>query len=198
MPLNGDQFRCSSTDMRLIFAREGDRAARMEVEANRFSALLLMPSPHFRKDVRPHKGAEIEHIIALAQRYETSKEVTARRYVDVQDEPCAVIISQNGSILRFYRGEDFPYLDVNHGDPVPHSSLTSKSDLLPGIPSESQEKDGRIWLSEQRGRRTPMIYEQVLPQSDGYRMTLLSLAEDPEEIQEEEDLVESWTPRFKR
>ena len=43
-----------------------------------------------------------------------------------------------------------------------------------------------------------MIYEQVLSQSDGYRMTLLSLAEDPEDIEEEEDLEESWTPRFRR
>jgi hypothetical protein len=43
-----------------------------------------------------------------------------------------------------------------------------------------------------------MIYEQVLPQSDGYRLTLLALAEDIDEIEEEEDLVESWTPKFRR
>jgi hypothetical protein len=43
-----------------------------------------------------------------------------------------------------------------------------------------------------------MIYEQVLPQSDGYRLTLLALAQDIEEVDEEEDLEESWTPRFRR
>ena len=43
-----------------------------------------------------------------------------------------------------------------------------------------------------------MLYEQVLPKNDGYRLTLLTLADDPEELEEEEELEESWTPRFKR
>lgn len=197
-PLSGDQFECTSDDMRLTFARKEDPAARMEVEANRFAARLLMPEPHFRKDLRVRKGADIEHILALAERYVTSKEATARRYVDVQDEPCAIIVSHNGRILRFYRGEDFPYLDVDSGTPVPHGSLTARTDLKQGVPSDSEERDGGIWLSVQRGRRTPMIYEQALSQSDGYRLTLLSLAEDPEDIEEEKDLEEAYTPRFRR
>lgn len=195
-PLSDDQFLCSSDDMRLTLA---NNANRMEVEANRFAAFLLMPLPHFRDDLRRHKGVDIEHILTLARRYETSKEATARRYVDVQDESCAIIISQNGKVLRFHKGEGFPYLDVKGGIPVPHGSLTSKTDhLTRGVPSDSEEQDGNIWLSAQRGRRTPMIYEQVLPQKNGYCLTLLSLAEDVEELEEEEELEKSWTPRFKR
>ena len=197
-PRTGDQFLCSSEDMWLAFAHEEDRAARMEVEANRFAAILLMPLPHFRKDLRLHKEADIEHILALARRYDTSKEATARRYVEVQDEPCAIVVSQNGRILQFYKIEDFPYLDVKRGNPVPNGSLTSKTNLARGVPSDPEEQDGSIWLSMPRRGRSPMIYEQVLPQSDGYRMTLLTLADDPEELDEEEDLEESWTPRFKR
>ncbi|MBA4385349.1 MAG: hypothetical protein C0410_11485 [Anaerolinea sp.] len=197
-PISGNQFLCSSDDMLLTSAREQGRAVRMELEANRFAASLLMPLPHFRKDLRLHKGADIEHILSLARRYETSKEATARRYVDVQDEPLAILVSQNGRILRFYKAEDFPYLDVRCGNPVPQGSLTHKPDLTKGVPSEQEELDGSIWLSMQRGRRSPMIYEQVLHQSDGYRLTLLTLAEDPEELEEEEDLRDSWAPRFKR
>jgi Zn-dependent peptidase ImmA (M78 family) len=194
----GDQFLCSADDMYLSFARKEDPAVRMEVEANRFSARILMPEPHFRRDLRLRKGVEIEHILSLAEKYDTSKEATARRYVDVQDEPCAIVVSHNGHILRFYRHEDFPFIDIERGDPVPNGSLTAKIHLTVGVPSNSEEMEGGLWLSGYRDHRIPMIYEQVLPQSDGYRLTLLSLAEDLEDLEEEEELETSWTPRFKR
>jgi hypothetical protein len=197
-PLNGLQFSCSDDDLHLSFVGKEDRAARMEVEANRFAARLLMPESHFRKDLRLCKEVEIEHILALAERYDTSKEATARRYVDLVDEPCAIIISQNGRILRFYRQEDFPFLDIEHGNSVPRGALTARTDLKMGEPSNSEERDGAIWLSVRLGQRTPTLCEQVLPQSDGYRMTLLSRAEAPEDIEEEEDLEEAYTPRFRR
>lgn len=100
--------------------------------------------------------------------------------------------------MRFYRGEDFPYIDLNPGDPVPLESLTAKTDLKEGVVSDQEERDGSLWLSMQRGRRAPVIYEQVLPQRDGYRLTLITLAEDPEKIEQDAELEESWTPRFKR
>lgn len=198
IPQGDNGFFCSFDDMRLISARAADRAATMEVEANRFAASLLMPLPHFRKDLRLHVGADIEYILELARRYDTSKEATARRYVDVQDEPCAAVVSHRGSILRFYRGDDFPFIDLNPGDRVPGESLTAKTDLKLGVVSDQEERDGSLWLSVRHGRRAPTIYEQVLPQRDGFRLTLITLAEDPEEVKEEEDLEESWTPRFKR
>jgi len=87
---------------------------------------------------------------------------------------------------------------VEPGSPVPHGSLTARTDLKQGVVSDSEERDGDIWLSVQRGKRAPMLYEQVLPQSEGYRLTLLTLADDPEELEEEEALEESWTVRFRR
>jgi hypothetical protein len=143
-------------------------------------------------------GADIEYILELARRYETSKEATARRYVEVQDEPCAVIVSHKGFVLRFYRGEDFPFIDINPGDPVPGESLTGKTDLKLGVVSDQEERDGGLWLSVRYGRRAPTIYEQVFPQHGGYRLTLITLADDPEEAEENEDLEESWTPLFKQ
>ncbi|MGO9414449.1 MAG: hypothetical protein ACLP51_04830 [Syntrophobacteraceae bacterium] len=43
-----------------------------------------------------------------------------------------------------------------------------------------------------------MIYEQALFQSERYWLALLTLADDPEELEEEEELEESGPPRFKR
>lgn len=191
-------FMCTSDDMKLSDARKTDRAAYMEVEANRFSAFLLMPLPQFRRDVRRHNEVDINHILDLAKHYETSKEATARRYVEIQDETCAAIISHNGRILRYYRSKGFPYLDVTSGIPVPKGSLTARMKLSDNTTiSEWDETTGSIWL-EERGQRAPMLYEQVLNQRNSYQLTLLTLAEDPEEIEEEYDLEESWTPRFRR
>src|SRR5690606_29955677 len=53
-PKTADGFLCSSEDMTKSFAGKAEAAARMEVEANRFSALLLMPTPLFRRDARKH------------------------------------------------------------------------------------------------------------------------------------------------
>ena len=64
-PPKGGQFLCSSDDMRLTFARKEDRPAYMEIEANRFAALLLMPLPHFRKDLRFRKGVDMKILLPL-------------------------------------------------------------------------------------------------------------------------------------
>lgn len=197
-PTASGGFMCTTDDMKLSDAKKNDKAACMEVEANRFSALLLMPLPHFRKDVRRHNEVDINHILDLAKRYETSKEATARRYVEIQDEACAAIISHNGRIQRYYKNKEFPFLDVTSGVPVPKGSLTAKIKHSDSTTiSEWDETTGSIWL-EERGRRAPMLCEQVLNQRDGYQLTLLILAEDPEEIEEDDELEESWTPRFKR
>lgn len=80
---------------------------------------------------------------------------------------------------------------------MPQESFTAKTNLTEAVVSDWDELDGSVWFSAPSGRRAPMIYEQVLPQRDGYRLTLLTLAEDVEELEEEEDLEESWTPKFK-
>jgi Zn-dependent peptidase ImmA (M78 family) len=198
-PLSNDGFRCSSEDMRRVDALKTERGAYMEAEANRFSALILMPFRQFQKDVRRHKDVDINHILEIAKLYQTSTEATARRYVEIQDEASAAIVSWNGRVQRCYKNKDFPYLDVSSGFPVPRGSFTARTNSSDAvIVSEWEELNGSVWLSESRGQPTPLINEQVLHQRDGYRLTLLTLAEDPEELEEEEDLEESWTPRFKR
>lgn len=196
-PKNGG-FMCTSDDMKINDARKTDKVVYMEVEANRFSALLLMPISQFRKDVRRQKEVDINHILDIAKRYETSKEATARRYVEVHDETCAVVISHNGRILRYYKNNEFPYLDIVAGVPVPKGSLSARIKKFDGTTiSEWDETMGSIWLGE-CGRRAPMLNEQVLNQRDGYQLTVLTLAEDPEELEEDDELEESWTPRFRR
>lgn len=179
-PLRPEGFLCTSEDMRMNWAAKKNQAAEMEVEANRFSAQLLMPHTRFRADIRRRAGCELDHILALAPVYVTSKEATARRYVELHDEPCAVIVSQHGKVLRFYRNDEFPYLDIKNGLPVPPGTVTAQRGLPVGEITDWDEVDGSAWLPFERGRPSRMLYEQVLPQQDGYRLTLLTLSDDEE------------------
>lgn len=177
-PLSESGFMCSGDDMRRNWAGKQDRAAEMEVEANRFSARLLMPRVRFVADMRRRQGCELDHVLDLARRYDVSKEATTRRYVEMQDEPCAAIVSHNGKVLRYYKNEDFPFLEVRPGHPVPRDSIAADNTLPIGVITDWEEVDGSIWLPYERGRRTRMVHEQVLPQQAGYRLTLLTLADE--------------------
>lgn len=196
-PLSPDGFYCSRKDMQEYSLVLADRAKRMEAEANRFSAQLLMPATPFRRDIRGRGEPSLDSIIELAGRYDTSKESTARRYVEMHDEPCAAIISRHGKIKRIYRHELFPFIEPGFGSLLPQGSLSAQGKECPGAISSWNEADAAEWLPSGRGDELPVVYEQVHYQADGYRLTLLTAEIDEDEI-EAEDLEDSWTPRFKR
>ena len=175
---------------------QANRAKRMEAEANRFSAQLLMPATSFRRDIRRQGEPALDAIVELSKRYETSKEATARRYVEMHDDPCAAIISQHGKIKRIYRHELFPIIEPGFGSPLPQGSLSAQEKLRSGTISSWIEADAAGWLPSGRDDELPPIYEQVHYQASGYRLTLLTAEIDEDE--DEENLEDSWTPRFKR
>lgn len=195
LPIDGDRFLCSSRDMTRSEAAKGNRAAQMEVEANRFSAELLMPDRHFRKDLRAFGGPELAHIIELARRYDMSKEATARRYVDLHDEACAVVISKNGSILYKHPGKEFPYITANRGQPLPNGSMSKTYREDEGVVSSWVEVKNYVWLSD-TGSNVSSLMEQTLRQQNGFQMTLLYAELSDEDDADNDDLTERWTPRF--
>ncbi len=191
-------FRCTASDMRRFdVPSRPDRAAQMEAEANAFSAGFLMPDTGFRRTLRQWGGPEMAHILTLADRYDVSKEAAGRKYVALHDEPCAIVFSRNGAILYGQRGEDFPYLEVGKGRPLPNGSLTRRDGLGDGIISAWDEVDPHVWLSRTRGVKS--LTEQALGQRDGYRMTLLCVEiDDADELGVEDDVREEGIPRFGR
>jgi Zn-dependent peptidase ImmA (M78 family) len=196
IPATNEGFRCTASDMRKFGSPpRNDNAAQMEVEANRFAAGLLMPDAQFRKDLRQLGGPEMQNILTLADKYDTSKEATARKYVVLHDEPCAIVFSKNGKMMYSLRGEDFPYLDVRKGQPLPKQSLSASSKLGQGEISDWEEMRPYVWLSNPKN--VSSIAEQTLAQRDGYRMSLL-YAQLDEPDDEDDDIEESWTPRFRK
>ena len=160
-----------------------------------------MPTPHFRKDIARLGDPDLGHIFTLADRYETSREATANRYIDFTPHRCAIIFSVGGRIRYPRICKGFPWLGVKTGESLPSASLSAQSAKTPErVLSEWTEIPGDVWLQTGRhGERLPIILEQTVPLSQGFRMTLLQIETiEEEEDDENDDLEESWTPRFRR
>jgi hypothetical protein len=70
----------------------------------------------------------------------------------------------------------------------------------PGHLSECTETAPEIWLGATRRVSGKVIYEQFLEQQDGYRLTMLTIDDVPDEDEpsEDQELEEGWTVRFRR
>jgi hypothetical protein len=143
------------------------------------------------------RGADLEHVVELSDKYDTSREATARRYVSLHDEPVAAIVSHDDRVLRCYRHKEFPFLELRAGDALARGCHTARAERPVGTVSDWDEVDAALWLPCGRGRWLPTLYEQVLVQQDGYCLTLLSIDVEDEE-DDEGAVVEAWTPRLRR
>ncbi len=97
------RFLCSQSDLLTLSAKESERRRSMEVQANRFASLLLMPPPILRKALKACSDPDLQHIPKLARDFEVSKEAMARAYAEYHDESVAIIVIHHGKILRSYR-----------------------------------------------------------------------------------------------
>ena len=198
LPLHGAGAQCVKADMGVLASKDANRAR--EAEANRFAASLLMPKSLFQRDIRRLGSPETEHIVKLAADYEVSKEAAARRYTDLCDHCCAVIFSRHGKFRHFCKTKHFPFIDLRRDQPLPHQSISARATSEPGQLSEWSETASTIWISEAGRLGGKVLYEQYLDQANGYRLSMLSIDDAPDESEpdEDEELEESWTPRFRR
>lgn len=73
-------FSCSRGDMLRARANAMTPAVRMEVEANEFSALILMPPPMLRRAMAVFGDPDLNQVTTLARQFFVSKEAAARAY----------------------------------------------------------------------------------------------------------------------
>lgn len=188
-PRSGQGFLCSAKDMAKFRAKPGgDRYAKMEAQANQFSAGILMPKAPFRADLRARRHFEAAHIVELADHYDVSKEAMARRCVDLHDDAIAVVFSRAGLVVRIYRGKDFPRFSLMINDPLPAASVARRAALTPGQSSEWGEAPSDHWLSIAKG----VVFEQSIGQQKGFRMTLLTFEADSDD--QDDEVERAWTP----
>jgi len=165
---------------------------RIEVEANEFSAALLVPNPEFKAERRKlGGGCDVAHIRHLAELFDVSQEVMSQIYVQAADEKIAIITSHKGDVRRVIPQQGFPYLGLKKGVPIPNNALTRAfnqigQDRISGLREISTD----IWL-EKRGK-VSALYEQVFLQDEGWAMTMLLVEE---EYVEEDDDDSDWNRR---
>ena len=195
-PRSGQGFLCSAKDMAVFRAKPGgDRYIEMEAQANRFSAGILMPAVPFRADLRERRHFEAGHIVELADRYEVSKEATARRCVDLHDDAIAVIFSRDGFVARTYSAKEFPRLALAPRDPLPTRSVARRAALAPGARSDWAEAPADDWVQGARGS----ICEQSIGQQKGFRLTLLTYEVPADDPDDDEEVERAWAPpQFRR
>jgi hypothetical protein len=158
-------------------SRELQRHLAQEREANRFAIELLAP----RKCFRPFLAGipDLSVVLRLADQLDLSKEACARRYVELHEQPTALVYSQNCLVRYVERTDEFPFVNCRPKDRLPPVPPSEGHDGL----SAHVEADPRDWLA--RPRHNSLVV-QTLSQSAGYAITLLALdlsqADDDGEI----------------
>ena len=161
VPDEEGRFLCSQRDMAMLNPKEGDRRAKMEVEANRFSSLVLMPPPRLRAEIG-NRAPSIEHMLSLAAKFDVSKDAMARAYAEYHSATIAFVVVRDGKVGATYRNRArFPFITALRGKPVPERSLFYRKGLRPGVPSDIDARLPDNWIDVERGRQAPMMSEQV-------------------------------------
>lgn len=178
-----------------------------ELEADNFSAGLLMPETPFKRELnrrRPGLGT-VEHMAELCV---TSLTATAIRYAQLSGDAVAVIVSTGKSVDYCFMSDamkSLPQLSwLRKGTPVPANTETARliadpANVLQGARS-STEIDVMEWLG---GTRSAPVTEDVVGLGRyGKTLTVLSseaIGQEDEEEEGEEDTFDRWSsPRFRR
>ncbi|HDR9017861.1 ImmA/IrrE family metallo-endopeptidase [Burkholderia multivorans] len=179
-----------------------------EQEADNFAVGLLMPTKPFRKLMgRARLGlADIE---SAREACRTSLTSTAIRYAELTDDAIAVILSTGRVIDYCLLSEAMKSLPdltwLKRGSPVPTNTVTARFNAdgsrVARAERDEEEIDVLDWLG---GKRSSIVKEEVIGLGRyGKTLTVLSSRKIGQEAyadegDDEEDLVERWTPRFKK
>jgi len=178
-----------------------------ELEADHFAAGLLMPTDLVRQAICKTRDG-LEAITSLALNCGTSLPASAIRYVEITDCPAAIIMSMGQTIdycfmsesLRAYRDDGFTW--IRKGAILPNDSETASLNrnvlqIEQGHTTEA-ETDLADWWG---GSKSILGIEQAIGLGQyGKTLTVLTFPNlpDEEEIEEEQQLIESLTPQFRR
>jgi len=177
-----------------------------ELEADHFSAGLLMPAPLFRKELAK-AGDGLGAVEVLAGKCLTSLTATAIRYKQLTDDPVAIVQSIGDRIEFCLLSDKMKELRLERwpikGDKLPRSSVTLRLNQDPGRVARADKMDGRSdtseWFSDRHDRE---LFEEVIGLGRYGRtlsvLTVTGNVPDDDEPDEDSELEESWTPRFRR
>lgn len=179
-----------------------------EQEADYFAAALLMPELAFRKEMNRH-DAGLKCIEELRKACETSLTATAIRYACLTRDGAAVILSSGETIDYCFMSEGLKEAKgiswIRKGTAVPDGTVTAAFNARPeNVRTGARDSgDGRLtdWMG---GERVYRMQEEVIGLGQyGRTLTVLTCEglradKESEYDDEEAELIESWTPKFRR
>lgn len=180
-----------------------------ELEADHFAAGLLMPEAAFKKEMDRHDPG-LDAIEQVSDHCLTSLTATAIRFAELSDMAVAVIVSTCGIIDYSFLSDPMkalPKLDwLRKGTKLPAGTATARlAASTAQVRSGARVADAvdvRDWLGGTT--KAEVSEESVGLGAYGKVLTVLvspsiGQEEDPEEDEEsDDDVIERWTPRFRR
>ncbi|MDK1389519.1 ImmA/IrrE family metallo-endopeptidase [Sinorhizobium sp. 8-89] len=179
-----------------------------ELEADHFAAGLLMPEKPFKKEMDRH-NLGLDAIAAVAEVCLTSHTATAIRFAELSDMAVAVIMSTGGVIDYCFLSDAMKSLPklawLRKGTSLPAGTATTDLARAPARVLAGERVDDTVdvrdWLG---GEKRAFVTEESIGLGKyGKVLTVLTSRsigqeDSPDEDDEEEDLIESWTPRFQK
>jgi len=112
--------------------------------ANAFAGELLLPTFLVKKSCDVNR-VDLNPIISIAERFQTSLTATAIKFVRLCPEMCAVVFSENSKVKWAYRSEDFwPF--IQRGTKLDARTLAINFFRGAALPSEPEEVEADAWF----------------------------------------------------
>jgi hypothetical protein len=146
-------FSCSAQDM--LEWNKYDK----EVEANTFSANLLIPALLFLPYIRG-KFPSLNLIRNISNDFSSSYTASILRYFESTKEPCAIICSCDGRILWSKRNKDFPYYLIGNGSLLEEHSYAADA-FSKRISALEGEVPCYAWITDKRVNPDMSIFEST-------------------------------------
>ena len=109
----GGSFVCSESDLGVGWQNSvgADTHRRQEAEANRFAIELLAPR-RLISNAALRGTPDLEKVIDLSRDLDISREACARRWLELLDEPMALVFGKEGIVRYVERSPSLPFRDL--------------------------------------------------------------------------------------
>ena len=176
-----------------------------EMEADHFAASLLMPHVLFMEAMQA-AGDGLAAIEKLAKQCGTSLTATGIRYTRCSREAMAIVLSTGSQINYCFMSDSLKEVQglnwIRKGEKLSRNTTTfvfnQDADHIVRVDVTGGTSDLQDWFGGERS--IPITEEVVGLGSYGKTLTVLTaldLEERLEEFEEEDNLIQSWTPKFK-
>jgi hypothetical protein len=177
---------------------------RYEIEADHFSANLLMPQSLFTKAI-DRAGEGLKAIGSLADLCVTSLTATAIRFAQCTSSASAVVVSSGDRIDYCFMSDPLREVGglewIRKGQGLPAGTATSRFNQDADRVLRAERTEDTCDLQDWFGGDLSVETTEEVVGLGNYGKTLTVLTPinlpDPEEIAEEEELMESWEPKFR-